>query len=76
MLKLALYTSIIFLSTLAIFAEKKSVHEITISGNDTMQFDVKNFEVTAGNDVKITFKMSENSRRSLWDTTLLYSKKE
>ena len=48
MLKLALKTSIIFLSTLAIFAEKKSVHEITISGNDTMQFDVKNFEVTAG----------------------------
>ena len=36
--------------------KKKSVHEITISGNDTMQFDVKNFEVTAGNDVKITFK--------------------
>ena len=56
MLKLALKTSLIFLSTLAIFAEKKSVHEITISGNDTMQFDVKNFEVTAGNDVKITFK--------------------
>ena len=56
MLKLALKTSLIFLSTLAIFAEKKSVHEITISGNDTMQFDVKNFEVTARNDVKITFK--------------------
>jgi azurin len=34
----------------AIFAsaEKKAEKEITISGNDTMQFDVKNFDVTAG----------------------------
>jgi len=37
-------------------AEKKSAHEITISGNDTMQFDIKNFEVTAGKEVKLTFK--------------------
>lgn len=37
-------------------AEKKADHEITISGNDTMQFDVKNFDVTAGNKVKIIFK--------------------
>ena len=42
----------------AIFAsaEKKAAHEITISGNDTMQFDVKNFDVTAGKKVKLTFK--------------------
>jgi len=37
-------------------AEKKSTHEITISGNDTMQFDIKNFDVTAGKEVKLTFK--------------------
>ena len=37
-------------------ADKKKVQEITISGNDTMQFDVKNFEVTSGKDVKLTFK--------------------
>lgn len=37
-------------------AEKKSAHEITISGNDTMQFDIKNFDVTAGKEVKLTFK--------------------
>ena len=37
-------------------AEKKADHEITISGNDTMQFDIKNFDVTAGNKVKIIFK--------------------
>jgi len=37
-------------------AEKKADHEITISGNDTMQFDVKNFDVIAGNKVKLIFK--------------------
>ena len=48
----------IFLFNAAFFAiaEKKAVHEITISGNDTMQFDVKNFDVTAGSKVKLTFK--------------------
>ena len=38
------------------YAEKKTDHKITISGNDTMQFDVKNFEVKAGKSVIITFK--------------------
>ena len=27
-------------------AEKKSTHEITISGNDTMQFDIKNLHIS------------------------------
>lgn len=40
------------------FAEKKAENEITISGNDTMQFDVKNFNVTAGEKVKLIFKNS------------------
>jgi azurin len=51
--------STLLLITSAVFnlsAEKKSAHEITISGNDTMQFDIKNFEVTAGKEVKLTFK--------------------
>jgi azurin len=39
-----------------LYAEKKADHKITISGNDTMQFDVKNFEVKAGKSVVITFK--------------------
>jgi azurin len=49
--------SIFFLNA-AFFAtaEKKADHEITISGNDTMQFDVKNFDVIAGNKVKLIFK--------------------
>ena len=49
--------SILFLNA-AFFAtaEKKADHEITISGNDTMQFDVKNFDVIAGNKVKLIFK--------------------
>lgn len=39
-------------------AEKKADHVVTISGNDTMQFDVKNFEVSSGKSVKIIFKNS------------------
>ena len=36
-------------------AEKFDV-EVTITGNDTMQFDKKAFTVTAGQKVKLTFK--------------------
>ena len=32
------------------------VHEVTITGNDTMQFDIKNFEVKPGVKVKLTLK--------------------
>ena len=31
-------------------------HKITITGNDTMQFDVKEFSVKAGAKVELTFK--------------------
>ena len=31
-------------------------HKITITGNDTMQFDVKEFTVKAGANVELTFK--------------------
>ena len=37
-------------------AKDKAVQEVVISGNDTMQFDVKNFEVKAGAKVKLTLK--------------------
>ena len=30
--------------------------EVTISGNDTMQFDIKSFNASAGSDFKLTFK--------------------
>ncbi|MEC8043267.1 MAG: plastocyanin/azurin family copper-binding protein [Verrucomicrobiota bacterium] len=45
----------IFLLTpvLSIFAETK---KITITGNDTMQFDLKSFDVKAGDKVELTFK--------------------
>ena len=45
----------IFLLTpvLSIFAETK---KITITGNDTMQFDLKSFDVKAGEKVELTFK--------------------
>jgi azurin len=37
-------------------AKDKAVQEVVISGNDTMQFDVKSFEVKAGSKVKLTLK--------------------
>ena len=33
-----------------------TVQEVTITGNDTMQFDVKNFETKAGAKIKLTLK--------------------
>tara|TARA_Y200000002_G_scaffold371567_1_gene368368 strand:+ start:1021 stop:1476 length:456 start_codon:yes stop_codon:yes gene_type:complete len=52
---LVLFLSIVNAASF-LYAEKKAEHKITISGNDTMQFDVKNFEVKAGKSVIITFK--------------------
>ena len=37
-------------------AKDKAAQEVVISGNDTMQFDVKSFEVKAGTKVKLTLK--------------------
>jgi len=37
-------------------AKAKAAQEVVISGNDTMQFDVKSFEVKAGSKVKLTLK--------------------
>ena len=37
-------------------AKTKVAQEVVISGNDTMQFDVKSFEVKAGSKVKLTLK--------------------
>lgn len=31
-------------------------HKVTITGNDTMQFDLKSFEVNTGENVELTFK--------------------
>lgn len=56
MKSLILSSIIFFHAALFAHAEKKVDHEITISGNDTMQFDVKNFDVIAGNKVKLIFK--------------------
>ncbi len=56
MKRLLLSSILLFHAALSAYAEKKVDHEITISGNDTMQFDVKNFDVNAGKKVKIIFK--------------------
>ena len=37
-------------------AKDKATQEVVIAGNDTMQFDIKNFEVKAGSKVKLTLK--------------------
>ena len=66
-----------FLLNAAFFAlaEKKADHEITISGNDTMQFDIKNFDVTAGNKVKIIFKNTGKLPKNLMGHNLVLLKK-
>jgi len=38
------------------YGEKKESREITITGNDAMQFDVKKIEVSSGEKIKVTFK--------------------
>ena len=47
------FLTVITLLTPCFFA---SATEIVISGNDTMQFDVKSFEVKSGESVKLTLK--------------------
>ena len=52
-------SSLIIFVTLGLslaIAKDKAPQEVVISGNDTMQFDVKNFEVKAGSKVKVTLK--------------------
>tara|TARA_Y100000589_G_scaffold186259_1_gene176383 strand:- start:185 stop:640 length:456 start_codon:yes stop_codon:yes gene_type:complete len=41
---------------LSVASGKEKPQEVVITGNDTMQFDVKNFEVKAGAKVKLTLK--------------------
>jgi len=51
--------SLLTLSTTLILGQvqaKNSVQEVTITGNDTMQFDIKNFETKAGTKIKLTLK--------------------
>ncbi len=40
--------------TLVLFAKNQT--NITITGNDTMQFDIKSFNATAGSEFKLTFR--------------------
>ena len=40
----------------ALIAFASNHTEVTITGNDTMQFDIKSFNATAGSDFKLTFK--------------------
>ena len=51
-MKIFSYLSIL-VTPFILFAKAK---EITITGNDTMQFDLKTFEVNAGDKVELTFK--------------------
>ena len=50
------FTFSLTLCLASIQAKDKTAKEVTITGNDTMQFDVKNFEAKAGSKVKITLK--------------------
>ena len=48
-------STVLFLLTPALFSSAE-VKKITVTGNDTMQFDLKSFEVKAGETVELTFK--------------------
>ena len=52
-MKFSYFITFMILPSLSIFADSA---QITISGNDTMQFDLKSFEVKAGQKVELTFK--------------------
>ena len=52
-MKFSHFITLLILPSLSIFADSA---QITISGNDTMQFDLKSFEVKAGQKVELTFK--------------------
>ena len=40
----------------ALLAFGNSHTEVTITGNDSMMFDIKSFNASAGSDFKLTFK--------------------
>ena len=50
------FLSSICLLPLVIFAKIKEDREIVITGNDAMQFDLKEFQATPGENITITFK--------------------
>ena len=52
-MKSIIFFTILVMPALSIIAEPKKV---TITGNDTMQFDLKSFEVKSGEEVELTFK--------------------
>lgn len=49
-------TIIIISLASAFFAFGSNHKEVTITGNDTMQFDIKSFNASKGTDFKLTFK--------------------
>ena len=49
-------SSIFFLSVIPFFALYSEPKKVTITGNDTMQFDLKSFEVKSGQKIELTFK--------------------
>jgi len=50
--------------------------EITITGNDSMMFDVKQFSVSAGTDFKLTFKNIGNLPKIAMGHNLVVLKKD
>lgn len=55
-MKLSSIPALLLALALSVAYGKEKPQEVVITGNDTMQFDVKNFEVKAGAKVKLTLK--------------------
>ena len=56
------------------FAFGDNHNEVTITGNDSMQFDVKSFDASKGTDLKLTLRMSANFQRLLGHNLVVLKK--
>ena len=56
MINIMKISSIFSLTFIPFFALSAEPVKVTITGNDTMQFDLKSFEVESGQKIELTFK--------------------
>jgi azurin len=68
--------NILLIGIMSLFFNSASANtEITITGNDSMMFDIKQFSVSAGTDFKLTFKNVGNLPKIAMGHNLVVLKK-
>lgn len=68
--------NILLIGIMSLFNSAFANTEITITGNDSMMFDVKQFSVSAGTDFKLTFKNIGNLPKIAMGHNLVVLKKD